>query len=267
MGPDSDPRRPPFTLRRQARVVLRLGAFGAMVVAAGLDYLVRVRLRGRRQQLRHRAEWLHFWARRLARGFGLESAYEGDHPRHGLVVCNHISYLDILVIAARHPSVFVSKAEVRHWPVLGWLTACAGTLYIDRSSRIAASRVADEMHAVLEQGLPVVFFPEGTSSDGAQVLPFHSSLFDAAARQSLRVTPARLDYQTQHGDVRQEVAYWGDMTFVPHFIRLLSHQRVQAVLRYAEPLEASADRKVLAKSAHAAVTALGGAARGSSSAN
>src|SRR5437773_7774078 len=101
-------------------------------------------------------------------------------PLSGLLVCNHLSYLDIVVLSSIRPCIFVAKRDVRAWPLFGWLARAAGTIFVERNCRSAAAHEVARISSAIESGLLVVLFPEGTSSDGATVLPFKSSLLQAA---------------------------------------------------------------------------------------
>ena len=110
------------------------------------------------------------------------------HPSRGLLVSNHLSYLDILIYSAAAPCVFVSKAEVAKWPYFGFAARQAGTIFIDRTKRVSAQNVVQEIDRRFGEDVPVLFFPEGTSSDGVRVMHFHSALFQPAVRNSAPVT-------------------------------------------------------------------------------
>lgn len=167
-------------------------------------------------------------------------------PQAGLIVSNHLSYLDIAVIGSQFPCVFVSKAEVRDWPILGTLATLSGTVYIDRKRR-ADTRIAnDGIRAALQQGLRVVIFPEGTSSDGSGVLPFYPSLLEPAVEAGVPITSAYLNYQVEQGTVARDVAYWGDMTFFPHLLRLLAVKKIAAEVHFADAPRTFGDRKTAA---------------------
>lgn len=165
-------------------------------------------------------------------------------PPDGLIVSNHLSYLDILCYSSIAPCVFVSKAEVSNWPVFGRLATSGGTIYIDRESKADAHRVAKDMEAALKAGVRVVLFPEGTSSDGKQVLRFHAALFESAVRTGSNITASALLYEMEKGDPAQEVCYWGDMTFGPHFLKLLSKGGITAKIAIGTTKAGFADRKI-----------------------
>jgi 1-acyl-sn-glycerol-3-phosphate acyltransferase len=173
-----------------------------------------------------------------------------------LLVCNHLGYLDVLVLAALTPVVFVAKREVRTWPVFGRFARLAGTIFVDRQCRGRTGETVAEIAAALDAGLLVVLFPEGTSSSGNHVLPFKSALLAASTPSSHPVTPACLAYALPTGDVSEEVCYWRDMTLLPHLLRLLGHPKIAATVRFGTPVPAGTDRKALALELHAAVSRL-----------
>lgn len=235
-------------LRSAFRLVRFLAAASAWVLWHGLS-------RSGRSPA-HRSRWAHACARSLLAGFGVELRVEGRPPAEGVVVSNHLGYLDIVVFAAAAPMVFVSKSEVARWPGIGFLARLSGTLFLERARRSDLARVAAEMRPVVEAGVPVVFYPEGTSTGGDRILPFHAGLFEPAASQGWKVTPAWIGYEMPEGSVAQEVCYWGTMTFLPHFLNLLSRTGIVATVRFGEPLPPSSDRKELAASAERAVRLL-----------
>ena len=225
---------------------------GAIATAAVGLALLFARARGRPSRAA-RAAWLHRSCRRLLPVFGLQLTLRGVAPRSGLLVSNHLGYLDVLVLAATTPCVFVAKAEVRHWPVFGWFARAVGTVFVTRSRRLETGAAVTGIAAALADGLPVVLFAEGTSSGGAAVLPFRSALLDAAVRHGHPATPVALDYILPGGDAAAEVCYWKDMTLVPHLANLLGHRRIEARLTFRPVLPAIGDRKRLAASLHAEV--------------
>src|ERR1700736_1094256 len=159
------------------------------------------------------AGWrVRFWAGGL-RGRGIEIRMEGEFPERGAVISNHLSYLDIVVFAALHPCVFVSKEEVRRWPVVGWMTTMSGTVYVARGHGGSAMRARKGMQAALDAGLPVVFFPEGTTSNGSHLLKFHSGLLSQVIAGGAPVTAAYVNYSfaVENGhdvSVADDVSYW-----------------------------------------------------------
>jgi len=203
-----------------------------------------------------RAKWLHYWCQTALRRLNVAVRQDGLFPTTGLIVSNHLSYLDIMVFSSLAPCAFVSKREVRSWPLFGLAAKLSGTVFVDRTRVTDTHRVADELAQALSSGVPCVLFPEGTSSDGSGVLPFRSPLLEAAVRSSQPISPAYIRYSGEHTDVAQEICYWGDMTFVPHLFRMLSKRGVRADVRFAPESHHFDDRKVAAVRAREIVLAL-----------
>lgn len=245
--------------RHPFRVAGRLVRFLWFCATALGDFLFTVRpVEGRLKQrdYRLRAEWSHRQARRLYRILHLEVGIVGALPSAQLLCSNHLGYLDIVTLVAAAPMVFVSKAEVRGWPIVGWLTQCAGTIYLQRERKTDLPAVAREFAPVIAAGVPVVVFLEGTSSGGDGVLPFRPSLLEPAVANGWSVAPVALDYSVSEGSVAEDVAYWRDMTFTPHFLKLLSLTRLGGRVAFGPARPAGDDRKALAKDLHGEVVAL-----------
>jgi len=203
-----------------------------------------------------RARWLQDVCRRALRVFNVRLRVTGPVPSSGLLVCNHLSYLDILILGATTPCVFVSKCEVQHWPVFGWFASLAGTLFLHRDKKSDVPRVMREMRRVLNAGALVVLFPEGTTSDGREVLPFKSSLLEPATQQPHGLSAGFIEYSLNDGSVADEVCYWRDMTLLPHLLNLLGKRGLDARLCFTELREVSPDRKHLARQLHSEVLRL-----------
>jgi 1-acyl-sn-glycerol-3-phosphate acyltransferase len=166
-----------------------------------------------------------------------------------LLVANHISWLDILAINAVQPARFVSKADVRHWPLLGWLVACGGTLFIERERKRDALRVLHQVAEALRLGEIIAVFPEGTTSEGHSVLPFHANLLQAAIAAQAPVQTLALRYSDATQRVSQAAAYVGDTPLVASIWATAMAQdlcvRVQAAP--PQPTAHDADRRALAE--------------------
>lgn len=238
-----------------ARGIARGAVLAALFAWAGLDYLISTP--GRRPI--DRARWLHRWSRRVARVLGMTIEQRGGVPRIGLIVANHLSYVDIVALSATAPCLFLAKREVAGWPVLGAFARMAGTLFIDRSRRSDVARAVAELKTALSAGLPVVIFPEGTSTDGREVLPFKSSLFQAACDAGAPVTAAAIDYSIDEASAEETVCYWGDMTLLPHMLRLLAACPMHARLAFGRSSRRAGCRKRLAGELRREVVALRGA--------
>lgn len=205
---------------------------------------------------RRRAEWTHRHARILCRIMNWNVTRSGAIPEAQIYGSNHLGYLDVVILASTTPVVFVSKAEVRHWPVVGRLATGGGTLYLQREKRGELTGVIRQFEEVARHGIPVVVFLEGTSSGGDSVLPFRPSLLAPAVEAGWQVAPVALDYAISKGTVAKDVAYWRDMTFVPHFFNLLSAERLDARVTYGAARSAGTDRKLLARQLHDEVVQL-----------
>lgn len=242
------------TLERQVRGGARLVVMSWVLVTAvalfALDW------RHRRTGMT-RALWLQWTCQRVLRVLGIDLVETGRRPHGVMVAANHCSYLDILVLAALTPTVFVAKREVRRWPIFGWFAARSGTRFIDRTRRGDVVRIAEEMAPVLAEGLSLVVFLEGTTTDGGAVLPFKPSLLEPAVRAGWPVVPAALQYRVPEGhDVAREIAWWGDMTLPPHLWNLLKMEWVDASVQWGGARKAEGDRKAVAAALQAEVATM-----------
>ena len=244
--------------RHPFRVVGRFCRFAGEISIAILDYLVHCAFRPKAFALAAKALWLQRASRRHLCIFKFETRIAGPVPSCGLLVCNHLSYLDVPVLASLAPAVFVAKRDIKHWPVIGWLARLAGTLFIDRERRMHVGQINDEIETILSQGALMVLFPEGTSTDGRTVLPFKSSLLEPAARQRYPLSVGLIQYELEDGNAADEICYWGDATFFPHLVNLLSKHVIRAFVRFAPVQPVSADRKELARQLHAEMLKLKG---------
>jgi len=180
---------------------------------------------------------------------------EGTPPSRGFIVANHLSYLDIALFSAACPCFFVSKAEVARWPLFGFLAGVGGTLFVDRGSRSSAANVVREMGERFQHSIPVLVFPEGTSTDGSTVLRFHSTLFEPAVRAEAIVTPAAVRYRAAKNRNERDLCWFGDAAFLPHLWQTLKAESFEGIVRFGSSHVAS-DRRQAAIVAHAEVVAL-----------
>ncbi len=237
-----------MTLRRIRRAV----ALALVLASCILRYWL-VRLRGP-MTLERRALWLQASARSILVSLGIESQVEGQPPACGLVVANHLSYLDILIISAAMPCFFVAKMEIDGWPFFGKAARSGGTIFLDRSSLASAMTVAEQMTERLKLPVPVLLFPEGTSTDGAQVLRFHSRLIDPATSTGAPITAAAIRYVIEGGVEERELCWYGDEEFIRHLWKVLGVTGFSAQLRFGEP-QIYPHRRVAADQTHAEITA------------
>lgn len=178
------------------------------------------------------------WALKMLHILGIGLQVRGQPPSAGplLMVANHISWLDILVMHAARHCRFVSKADVRHWPLIGTLATASGTLYIERESRRDAMRVVHQMTHSLQEGDVLAVFPEGTTSDGVSLLPFHANLIQAAVSADAPVLPVALKFiDRQSGQPSFAPCYIGDDTLFGSIWRTLTGKPIVAVVSYGAP--------------------------------
>jgi len=166
-----------------------------------------------------------------------------------LMVANHISWLDILVIHAARHCRFVSKSDIRDWPLVGMLATGAGTLYIERSRRKDALRMVKDMADAMTRGDVVAVFPEGTTSDGRELLPFHANLIQAAIEAGAPVQAMSLQFiDARTGQISFAPCYIGDDTLIGSMWRTLKARRIEAVVHFGEPQTAQGrDRRAWAQ--------------------
>jgi len=203
------------------------------------------------------------WARRMLDILGIRLELRGIPPARGpmLLVANHISWLDILLMHASRHCRFVAKSEIGHWPLIGTLTMAAGTLFIERASRRDAMRVVHNMADSLKAGDILAVFPEGTTSDGTSLLPFHANLVQAAISAGAPVQPVALRY-LQAGSENPSFApcYIGDDTFVGSLWRTVTTSGIAARVDFGVPQHAAGrDRRAWAEDLRADVGRMRGA--------
>jgi lyso-ornithine lipid O-acyltransferase len=225
-----------------------------LALTANILHFCFLRMRGP-LALERRAEWLQASCRRVMISMGIRCCIEGSVPANGLVVANHLSYLDILIFGAIMPCFFVSKAEVRRWPYFGWAASTSGALFLDRSKRSSASQVAQQISERLKLPVAVLLFPEGTSSDGSEVHRFHPALFEPAAVSAAPVTAAAIRYAIDGGVAERELCWFGDMLFLPHLWKALGTRGFAAEVHFGEPRIYSG-RRAAAQATHDEVAAM-----------
>jgi 1-acyl-sn-glycerol-3-phosphate acyltransferase len=231
----------------------RIARFAALVghFASGLFTLA---FRFGRFSPSRRIDAIQHWSRELLRRVGVQVEHAGELPAAGLIVMNHISWLDIIVLNALAPSRFVSKAEVARWPLVGYLCTKSGTLYIERGRKTAARRTNQLIAAALANGERVAVFPEGTTTPGDRVLPFHAALLQPAVASAGLAYPAALRYLDANGKRALAVSY-GDESLIESVWLLLGAQGVVASVDFGPPESAvGRHRRELASALHADIS-------------
>lgn len=197
------------------------------------------------------------WSRQLLAIFRITVHVDGEAgaaQMRGALVSNHISWIDVFVLNAVQPCRFVAKSEVRRWPVIGSLSARAGTLYVDRHSRFGLRASNAAIAASLNDGERIAFFPEGTSSVQGALLPFHANLFAGVVAAKADVLPAALSYHAADGTPSTAADYVGEMSLGESIVRLLRDGPLLARVQLLSPIAgAGQDRHALAARAHARI--------------
>ena len=208
-----------------------------------------------------REERIQAWALELLARLAIKLIAKGQPPSRGpvLLAANHISWLDIVVMHAARHCRFVSKADVRHWPLIGTMATAAGTLFIERESRRDAMRVVHHMAERLSAGDILAIFPEGTTSNGVDLLPFHANLFQAAIAANAPVIPVALQFVSSNGERSLAPCYIDDDTLLGSLWRTLCTPGIAAVVTFGEPqLPQGRERRVWAADVRNAIAVMRG---------
>lgn len=205
-----------------------------------------------------RTRVLRRWSVRLLRILNVRIRVRGEAPGlsagNGMVVANHVSWLDIYLLKSVCPARFVAKSEVRAWPVIGWLSHRVGTLFIERAKRHDAARINQEVVTVLREGGRVAVFPEGTTSDGSLLRPFHAPLLQPLVHSEGTLWPVGLRFLLPDGSLDTAPAYVDDVSFGESFARVLARREILAELVFAPPIAAAGKtRRELAREAEQAI--------------
>jgi len=187
-----------------------------------------------------RIDMMHRWSLRAARALNLQIEVRGvpplDRAHPALIVANHVSWLDVVVISVVSPARFVAKSEIREWPLLGLLSDRAGTIFIERRRRQDTGRVNEIIRTALEEGDRVALFPEGTTTDGRFMHRFHASLLQPAITVGAMLYPAAVRYVNADGSVNIDAAYWGDMSLLSSILLLVAQRDVRVQVTFAPPI-------------------------------
>ncbi|TAN64748.1 MAG: 1-acyl-sn-glycerol-3-phosphate acyltransferase [Methylobacter sp.] len=177
------------------------------------------------------------WLQRFSAIVNLHIIKEGELPeRRAMLVGNHISWLDIIVIGQYLPAFFVAKNDISRWPVIGYLARQGGTIFIRRGDKQHIRTTAEKMVWLLKQNSNIIAFPEGTTTNGDEVLHFHSSLFQPALLTRSAIQPVALQYQ---GAAKEHAPFVGDDAFVPHLLNMLSLDKIEVRLSFLPVINGS----------------------------
>jgi lyso-ornithine lipid O-acyltransferase len=213
---------------------------------------------------RYLAQHVHEESAKLIKSLGFELKVFGYteemKSKNFLTVGNHMSYMDVFLLAAVHPTLFVTSVDMGETPGLGHVTRQAGCIFVERRNRSSIEKDVRQMTDALSHGINVTIYPEGTSSDGLRVLPFKKALLTAAIEAGVDVLPVVLKYTEIDGEAFSEknndkIAWYGDMGFGPHFLKLMNTKSLKAELHFLEPVRVTKEstRHELAAKAESAI--------------
>ena len=209
----------------------------------------------------------HIWSKGMLFFLGVKRSVDGTPPARGtFATSNHMSHLDIMAIGSLYPTNFIAKVEISGWPIIGFMARVGGTIWVNREQARDTVRLREKLGYLLRKGCTITMFAEGTSGRGDVVNPFKPPLFEAASQLGTPCVPVSVTYRTpgdgpgpagpDGGNPSQTVCWWGDMTFLPHYWRMLGLSRIEARVRFGEPVTGIADRKELAAECHRRVEAI-----------
>ena len=234
-------------IQKISTILRRLGTGLIMVPAIFIfllhGFIIKLTTRDRKTRTAKLVANVVRYSRFALRRLRIQVRTIGEVPRdeNFLLVCNHMSYVDLMIIAATYPSVFVTSIDMGEIFFLGTMAEIGGSVFIERRHRNRIGYDIEQMAQVLRDGFNVILFPEGTSTNGTTVQPFRKSLLLAAGAAGKRILPLTLKYDRVDGSTfgpqnRDQVCWYGDMSFLPHFLQLLANQSVAASLTFHLPI-------------------------------
>ena len=208
------------------------------------------------QYIRHGRDWslkdegkqaIRIWMTQLCAILDVEVEVEGEVSEQTvLMVSNHVSWLDIIVLSSHYPYSFLAKSEIRRWPIVGFLTRTSGSLFIKRHSVSGLKHAISDVSQRLQQGRSVCLFPEGTTAVNA-INPFKSGLFVTAHQADVPIQPAAIEY------LQEDAAYVDDDHFISHLLKQAGKHTIHVRLKFLPPIDSHGDRRKMAEQARAAI--------------
>ncbi len=204
---------------------------------------------------RGQEEKIRRWSKKLLEICGVRVTLHGSNPpdsaHHSLIVSNHVSWLDIFVINSLYPCRFVAKSDIRDWPLIGWLCAKSGTIFIARGRQRDVRRIYENLVESLQRGERIAFFPEGTTAPQGTMLPFHANLFEAAIEAVVPVQPCAIRYVNEQGRLHHAADFVDEMSFMQSISVILKSRGMRAELTFLPQISAKgAHRRELAAQSH-----------------
>lgn len=237
---------------RTVRIIRKTVVIFVAMMAALAEFALRSVVSGRALTLGERTRWLQRWCGRMLKLLAIEIELRGEMPRDGLLVANHLSYLDILVFGALAPTVFVAKMEVRSWTLIGRFARMGGAIFLDRWKLRAWPDVVKRVEDALRAGELVAAFPEATTTDGGAMLPFRPAMFEAAVRQRVSVTAAHIWYTLEDGSFGRSLCWFGEVQGARHLMGAFGQRKIKAWVTVGAP-HVFEDRKLAARDTFAEV--------------
>jgi 1-acyl-sn-glycerol-3-phosphate acyltransferase len=207
---------------------------------------------------RHRA-LMRWWSAKLLRILNISTVVAGEPPRDSaaMIAANHVSWIDIFLIASVRPTRFIAKSEIRGWPIAGWIADRAGTLFIRRDQLRDMARIDARVREMLGDGDCVGLFPEGITTEGDELRKFHSSLFEPAVANGARVHAAAIRYEHPDGTLCRQMSFIGERTFMESMGLIVRQKAVRARITFAPAIEtAGVSRREVAAAVEAKVASL-----------
>lgn len=232
-------------------LIVLLFSYGVMI-AAGIFPGLKLFHSPHRAKIKRDALKTH-WLKRFGAIVNLRITREGELPaRTALIVSNHISWLDILVLGQYLPAYFVAKNDIAGWPVIGFLARQGGTIFIRRGDKQQIRETSEQMLGLLQQNSHIIAFPEGTTTLGDEIRPFHSSLFQPALSARSMIQPVAIEYT---GAARVQAPFVGEETFIAHLIRMLTMDKLEVRVSFLSAFDYSdADRQTVSRKTRAMIS-------------
>jgi 1-acyl-sn-glycerol-3-phosphate acyltransferase len=185
---------------------------------------------------------MQWWSGKLLQILNVTPLVEGNPPDRALaaamIAANHVSWLDIFVVSSVQPARFIAKSEIRDWPFVGWIVERSGTLFIRRGGgRRDLAHVTQRAQAALAQGDCVGLFPEGTTTQGDEILKFHGALFEPATANGARIHPVAIRYEHEDGTLCRAASFAGEITFMQSLGLIVRQRRIVARIVFSEPID------------------------------